>query len=158
MQDGHLNKCKSCTKEDTNKREVELRKSDPEWSENQRIRQRSKYHRLGYKDKHKPTTEDKSEIMNRYRNKYPEKERCKYLINFKGEKPDKGFHRHHWCYKEEFALDVITLPIKDHLKAHIYLVYDQEQMMYRRSDNNELLNTKEKHFEYIKFCIENKPD
>lgn len=158
MQDGHLNKCKNCTKKDVRDRENNLKESVPEWTEKERIRHRRKYHRLGYKEKHKPTREKKSEIITRYMDKYPEKERCKYIVNLKSEKPPKGYHRHHWCYRENFALDIILLTIREHHKAHIYLIYDQERMMYRRSDNNELLNTKEKHLKYIKHCIDNNPD
>ena len=44
------------------------------------------------------------------------------------------------------------------MKAHRFIVYDQERMMYRRYDTNELLDTKEKHESFILFCIENKED
>lgn len=158
MQDGHLNKCKTCTKLDTKERQTTLIESDPEWVEKERARHRAKSIRLDYKTKYRPSKEDKAKTISRYKQKYPEKEKCKYITAYKAPKPEKGFHRHHWCYEESSALDFIILPIKEHLKAHIYLVYDQERMMYRRSDNNELLNTKEKHHEYIMYCINNKPD
>jgi hypothetical protein len=37
------------------------------------------YYRLGYKEKHKPTTEKKRQIMITYRLKYPEKSKAKKL-------------------------------------------------------------------------------
>jgi len=69
MGDGHLNKCKTCTKKDVDKREKEKRK-DPDWVESEKIRAREKYRRLGYKEKHKPTTPRPAKI---FRTKYPEK-------------------------------------------------------------------------------------
>jgi hypothetical protein len=45
MSDGHLGKCKSCTKKDTKLRFDEKIK-DPEWAEKEQTRHRLKYHRL----------------------------------------------------------------------------------------------------------------
>ncbi len=45
MSDGHLNKCKTCTKNGIQQREKELRK-DPDWVMKERKRGRDKYHRL----------------------------------------------------------------------------------------------------------------
>ena len=50
MGDGHLGKCKGCTKKDTKERQDKLRQ-DPSWVESERARGREKYERLGYKDK-----------------------------------------------------------------------------------------------------------
>ena len=63
--DGYLNKCKLCTKKDTKKREAELRK-DKNWIEKEKERGRKKYHRLGYKNKYKPTKDRKKEIIRKY--------------------------------------------------------------------------------------------
>ena len=40
--------------------------------------------------------------------------------------------------------------MKDHNTAHRFIIYDQERMMYRRIDTLELLDTKEKHYDFIK--------
>jgi len=155
MGDGHLNKCKECTKNDSNKRDKILREN-PEWVEKEKIRSREKYHRLGYKDIHKTTFEMKRLVINNHKKKYPEQYKAKNSAQTI--KVEKGINRHHWCYLEKYYKDIILLNIKDHNKAHVYMIYDQERMMFRRTDNNELLNTKQKHLDYINWCIENKPD
>ena len=45
MEDGHFNKCKTCTRKDTRERE-EILRNNPEWVEKEKKRGREKYHRL----------------------------------------------------------------------------------------------------------------
>jgi len=68
-------------------------------------------------------------------------------------KPFEGAEKHHWSYNSEHYKDVIWLSTKDHKKAHRFIIYDQERMMYRRIDNLQLLDTKEYHEGYIKSII-----
>ena len=44
------------------------------------------------------------------------------------------------------------------MKAHRFIIYDQERFMYRRFDNNILLDTKENHEAFILECIQNQED
>ena len=150
--DGRFGKCKDCTKNDTKKRDEILCK-DPVWVEQEQKRHRDKYHRLDYKDKRKPTTEQKRVFINRYKEKYPEKVKAKSSV--KGNK-EGGVENHHWSYKEEHYKDVIPLNFKDHAKAHRFLEYDQNFFMYRRRDNGQLLDAKDYHLSYILDCINNK--
>jgi hypothetical protein len=146
MSDGHLGKCKDCTKKDSDKREKELRKN-PEWLEKEKIRGRDKYFRLGYKNIYKQSKESKKMSITKHRNLYPEKYLAKNASqHFK--KENKGNHWHHWSYNKQHYKDVIELSILEHNKLHRYIVYDQERMMYRRCDNNQLLDTKEMHIEF----------
>ena len=146
MKDGHLNKCKSCTKKDSLEREKVLRK-DPEWIEKERERGRDKYHRLGYKGKYKSTYKAKKQTVKRYKDKYPEKVRAKNRSTYL--KPNiKGNHLHHWNYSEGFEKDVIELSVRDHNLLHRNMIYDQDLMMYRNS-KGELLDTKESHLNLL---------
>jgi len=151
MGDGHLNKCKVCTKKDSlenyNKKIL-----DPNWVEKERKRGRVK----GKNNKNnKIDFCSKKESIKKYKDKYPEKvnaqNKSQRIKSYLG-------HKHHWSYNEEHCKDIIDITPTNHFKAHRFIVYDQERMMYRRYDNNELLDTKEKHLKFINFCIKNKDD
>ena len=66
MLDGHLNKCKECTKNDASQREKKLRETNQEWVNKERKRGRDKYHRLGYKSK-KTSPEIKKRSIENYK-------------------------------------------------------------------------------------------
>ena len=144
MGDGHLGKCKTCTKKDTKDRHV-LLQEDPAWMEKERGRHREKYKRLNYKEKHKPSTEQKRLITKRYNEKYPEKHLAKNVSQHT-DRLD-GNHLHHWSYQKQHWKDIIQLSIKDHFIVHRYMVYDQERMMYRTLEGV-LLDTKLSHLNY----------
>ena len=147
MNDGHLNKCKDCTKNDTKIR-VKVLSENLEWVEKEKTRHRKKYYRLNYKEKHKPTPEQKKAIDKKYGSVFPEKILAKNKTS--NMKPIiEGNHLHHWSYNEQHYKDIIELSMELHYKAHRYMIYDKERMMYRRIDNNILLDTKEAHIEYI---------
>lgn len=150
---GYSSACKECKKEYQRNRNSELYEN-LDYIEDERKRGRDKYRRLydsGRKIFH--TSSNKQD----YYNKYPEKIKAHGLC-FKLRKHSKGNNLHHWSYNQSDATDVIELSIKDHFKAHRFIIYDQERYMYRRYDTMELLDTKEKHFEFIMWCIQNKED
>lgn len=153
MSDGRLNKCIECTKIDVSNRKNNIM-AMPELHEKMKTYARKWYH--SNKNKRYIPPPDKKRIsMQKYEGKFPEKIRCKSLSQHM---TSVNGNLHHWSYNEIHAKDVIDISIKDHLKAHRFLMYDQERKMYRRSDNNELLDTREKHEEWINWCIENKED
>ncbi len=154
MKDGHLNKCKLCTKGDTKQRH-DILISNNEWHTKEKERHRNKYYRLGYKDKHKPTSEEKKETIIRYKGKYPEKTKAKSATARM--KKQLGYNLHHWSYNKEHYKDVIELPKNDHYFLHRHIIYDQERMMYRRVDNMQLLDTREKHIEFFNHIKQNLP-
>lgn len=146
MSDGHLNKCKDCTKKDVSTREKKLRET-PEYIEKERERGREKYHRLNYKGQNYPAPEKRREAMKRYKDKFPEKFKTKSKMNGMKAKI-KGNHLHHWSYRPEHTKDVIELTIKEHNAIHRYIIYDQERMMYRTMDGI-LLDNNSSHLNYI---------
>jgi len=146
MSFGVDSKCKECVKKDTKKRS-KLLISTPEGLEKERARHREKYHRLEYKEKHKPTAEKKKEIMSRYKAKYPEKYKAK-CISCDLRPIEKGNELHHWNYNIPFAKDVIELSVEDHNKAHRLLEYDKELFFYK-DPTGYLLDTKEKHIAFL---------
>jgi len=150
MGDGHLNKCKTCCKEQSNDRYDTLMK-DPAFHEKEKARGREKSKRLGQK---KPSREAAKKSRQKSMEKYPEKEKAqRKCMNL----PRKnGCQLHHWSYNEEHYKDIIELTVSEHGKYHRFMIYDQERKMYRNLDGI-LLDTKQRHLDYLKTLI-NKPD
>lgn len=147
MSDGFLNKCIECTKKDVKNRYDHLIE-DEKFHESEKARHRDKYYRLDYRTKYKPTAEEKKIIMTQYRKRYPEK----YLAQNKSQRiphslPDMEFH--HWSYNEGDAKDVIELSTADHNLLHRHMKYDTLAKMFRRRDTGELLDTKDKHMQFL---------
>jgi len=145
MADGLLGKCKKCTKKDVASRLKRLL-LNPDFHDAEKTRQREKYYRLRYKEKHKPSPENKAAAMKRYVRRYPEKIAARNASQHI-HAPD-GTERHHWSYRGEHGKDIIILTSQQHAKLHRYMIYDPERMMYRGLDGV-LLDTREKHETYI---------
>jgi len=148
MADGHLNKCKDCTKKDTFER-VKILKNNPEWVEKEKERSREKHHRLYSTALYRHYIDiDGAKIP--FREKYPEK----YMAHNHAQHIKKlSDHRHHWSYNEKHWKDVIHLTTEEHNFLHRYMIYDQERMMYRYYKTNELLETKQSHIDILKNTI-----
>jgi hypothetical protein len=121
------------------------KKHIPEWKESEKVRAREKFHRLGYKDKHKPRPERKKEIMKAYWERYPEKRAAH--SRSRGLKSD-GMELHHWSYNEEHFKDVIPLTTIDHARIHRYMVYEKDLLIYT-SCKVILLDTRTAHEQFI---------
>ena len=154
MGDGHLGKCKECTKKDVSNRLV-IKMQDPDFVEDERRRGREKGSRLAKK---KPSKEMKSKAIKDYSDKYPEKRGAASAAQHA--RASNGCHNHHWSYNKEHWKDVIHISIKEHALIHCYMAYDQERMMYRVSCQldgfvfGELLSTRERHEQFIDACVD----
>ena len=151
MSDGHLNKCKECAKKDV-KCNYKENVKDPNFIVKERKRGRGKYHRL-YEGTGKANPENNARYNIKFPEKYLSKSASSNLI-----KPFEGAEKHHWSYNDEHFKDVIWLSKKEHNKAHRFIVYDQERKMYRNCFTNVLLDTKQSHETFIKYCITNQED
>ena len=133
MKDGHLNKCKDCTKESA-RINSKKHEGDRNWIEKERARGREKYRRLGYKDKYKRRHGEMSNVSRFYK---------KLGLTLQ------GCELHHWNYN--FLKDVIVVPISIHRKLHNLLQYDEESKCFYHKGI--LLTTKQDHINLIKMIV-----
>lgn len=127
--DGHEYECKECRKKIV----------------------RDRFNNLDYDKKHKPTKEQKSINAKKHRKRYPEKILASNKIQYRIRK--NGYNFHHWSYNEKHYEDIIDLLFRDHMKIHRFMIYDQKYMMFRVNKTGKLLNTKEKHINFINFVL-----
>lgn len=104
MCDGHLNKCKECTKKDIHKN-YEKKSSDESWMEKERIRSREKYRRLGYVTYPNTTRID-----------FGSPSSISRMLKVRGY-DIKGKEAHHWNYN--FPRSIFLLSRKAHRRIHV---------------------------------------
>lgn len=106
MSDGHLNKCKECTKTDVKNRYNTL-SSDDAWMRKERERGREKYKRLGYNG-----------MFKRIRSLCPLEANISKRLRVRGY-DTKGKEAHHWNYN--LPNPVFLLSRKAHKCIHKYI-------------------------------------
>lgn len=137
MSDGHLNKCKECTKDYSSKRHYKIT-STPEGLEKERYRHREKYHRLNYKEQQKVWDKDK-----------PWKKTTVYKGLSRKFKTPKGFELHHWNYNNDYLTDVVVIKTSEHRKLHRLLELDIKKRIYKTKKEGKYLSTKSEHCAFI---------
>ena len=129
MGDGHLNKCKDCTKKDVHEN-YERRIESPAFVEKERARGREKYKRLyaGLK-RVCPHCSGKN---------------TKHNLNKLGIITT-GFEVHHWNYN--YSMDIFLLTPRQHKKVHAFLKFNEETQCFKYGDK--ILLTKDEHRKMI---------
>lgn len=134
MEDGHLNKCKTCCK-----KEAALnykKKSKNVWFiESERRRQREKYARLNYKEKYPPNI---FQVNSKTKNLHRNLRVAGYDMYMK--------EAHHWNYNLPNQGFILTR--KYHKLIHKYLSFDAKTKCFKWE--NKVLDTIEKHHDFIK--------
>ena len=130
MADGHLNKCKECTKNDVHKKYME-NIDNIDYVEKERKRSRDKYHRLGYKNTQVCAHPEIKNV----------RERLRRIITIPND-----CEIHHWNYN--LLYDVFVLDKRIHSRFHKKVLFDEESKCFLY--NGELLDTKEKHEKAIR--------
>lgn len=131
MGDGHLGKCKDCTRKDTEERRAQLEATDREWvlSERRRHREKSRRYRAAGRAK-KVSREKKAETSANYRRQYPLKAKARRKVQYERRrgrlvsKPCEqcGFpiaQGHHEDYSR--PLDLTWLCVKHHMERHVQI-------------------------------------
>jgi len=109
MSDGHLNKCKLCTRKDSQDR-LAINKQNPEWVAKEMLRVRNKQAELA----ETPIGRIKLQARNAARFTTSTEEA-----------------KHHWSYKPEHHKDIIGMTVKDHYKIHRYIKFDEFHLQFR---------------------------
>ena len=135
MADGHLNKCKDCTKKDV-KQDYDRKAKDESWLAKERARGREKYHRLNYKEK---------ESQNKTRRDF-HTANDRRALKIRGYNVE-GKEIHHWNYNKPRS--VILLSPKAHHRIHKHIIASREDY-YCYTLDGICLDEEEKTLKYYK--------
>lgn len=135
MRDGHLNKCKDCTKRDSNIN-YEKHCYDESWMEKERCRGREKF--------------------KKYRYRYPKSYQTNKIILSRRYIERRGYDLsgkviHHWNYNLPYS--VFVMSPRAHRRIHIHLHTSVENYL-QYTDNNLVLDTTEKCERYYKKILD----
>lgn len=135
MGDGHLNKCKECTKKDV-KRDYERKSSDESWMEKERARGREKYKRLGYVKYDNITRRD-----------FNPPSSISKILRTHGFNTT-GKEAHHWNYN--LPRSVFLMSRKAHHRLHTNIIMNREDKYCYTNDGVKLETAEQAKFTYEK--------
>lgn len=148
MADGHLNKCKECTKKDVQNKYAE-NVQDPSYVEKERARGRDKYKRLyGNFNPELFDARPKEKHYGEYsssRGRNAKKAMLRYQpwLNL----PKEFTNIHHWSYLKPFQVFIVSK--KTHYAIHHLTRYIQEHNCFADLQTGELLDTLEKYKDWL---------
>ena len=126
MLDGHLSKCKDCTKNDVRLNYLK-NIENPDYVDKERLRGRIKYAKYRYDSKNDKSGRSISRILKTRGIDMNEKE------------------AHHWNYNYPNSVFIVSKRV--HSLIHKELTYDPDRKIFHA--NGIYLDTKEKHYQYI---------
>lgn len=139
MADGHLNKCKDCTKKDV-KKDYIRHSADEAWMEKERARGREKFKRLGYNGRFRTTRDLCTESANLSKN----------LRKMGYDTTNK--EAHHWNYNKPFSVFLISR--RAHKRIHLHLTVNEKDK-YCYTENGERLDSESKAIAYFDSILSN---
>ena len=140
MADGHLNKCKECTKKDS-RQNYDIKSLDEDWVEKERARGREKYQRLDYKTK---PWNNKTRKINQFESW------TSAALKRRGIDTN-GKEAHHWNYNE--PKQVFLLSRKAHKRIHQYIIVNYDDK-FCYTKEGEKLDTIDKAKSYFKGILD----
>ena len=138
MGDGHLNKCKDCTKKDA-KKDYERKSADEEWMAKERIRGREKFKRLGYAGRFKSQ-----------RAICPQGANLSKSLKARGI-DTKGKEAHHWNYNNPKSVFLISK--KAHKRIHLHMTVNRDDK-YCYTDDGKRIETPEQAATYYRAILD----
>ena len=135
--DGHLNKCKECTKKDVHAKYME-NIEDQDFIERERKRGRAKWERLYKGKKHTPAHSERKtrSFLERRYGKFPE-----------------GVELHHWNYN--YPHKVFVLSRRHHARLHKLIQFDADTQCFIY--NSMVLLTKDEHEKVLQIARPGEP-